>query len=228
MMTFRAKRAFDLIALLFLLTGLSIGPAQAAPSDHFVTTWKTDNPGQSNNTSITVPMEGGPYDVDWDNDGTFDEFWLTGPVTHDFGVAGTYTIRIGGSYSSIRFENAGDKDKIVSLDQWGTQAWTTMFRAFDGCSNIEVPATDTPDFSAVTSMTSMFDGAASANPDTSGWDTSSVKFMSYMFYGATSANPDTSGWDTSSVQYLHYMFYGATSANPDTSGWDTSSVRDMQ
>ena len=115
MMTFRVKRILNLFAVLFLLTGLGISPAQAALSDHFVTTWKTDNPGASNDTSITVPMVGGPYDVDWDNDGTFDEFWLTGPVTHDFGVAGTYTIRIKGSYSYISFSNGGDKDKIVSL-----------------------------------------------------------------------------------------------------------------
>ena len=126
MMTYRIKRILNLISVLCLLTGLGISSAQAAPSDHFVTTWKTDNPGQSNDTSITVHMVGSPYDVDWDNDGTFDEFGLSGSVTHDFGVAGTYTIRIDGSYSSIRFENAGDKDKIVSLDQWGTQTWTTM------------------------------------------------------------------------------------------------------
>ena len=89
MMTYRIKRILSLFAVLFLLTGLGVSIAHAAPSDHFVTTWKTDNPGSSNDTSITVPMDGGSYDVDWDNDGVFDEFWLTGPVTHDFGVAGT-------------------------------------------------------------------------------------------------------------------------------------------
>ena len=227
MMTLRVKRIFNLVAVLCLLTGLGISPALAAPSDHFVTTWKTDNPGQSNNTSITIPMAGGPYDVDWDNDGTFDEFWLTGAVTHDFGVAGTYTIRIKGSYSTIRFANTGDKDKIVSLDQWGTQPWTSMLSAFYGCSNLEIRASDTPDFSAVTDMRYMFFGATSADPDTSFWDTSSVTRMTSMFRDATSANPDTSNWNTSAVTDMSYMFYRATSANPDTSGWDTSSVRNM-
>ena len=87
----------------FLLTFLLAQVALAAPTDDFVTTWKTDNPGTSNSTSITVPMIGGPYDVDWDNDGVFDQFGITDSVTHDFGVAGTYTIRIFGSYDSIRF-----------------------------------------------------------------------------------------------------------------------------
>ena len=227
MMTYRLKRIFYSIAVLCLLTGLSINQVHAAPSDDFVTTWKTDNPGSSNDTSITVPMVGGPYDVDWNNDGTFDEFWLTGPVTHDFGAPGTYTIRIKGSYDSISFANTGDKQKIVSLDQWGTQTWTTMYRAFTGCSNLEIPATDTPDFSAVTDMFAMFQWAIAANPNTSGWDTSSVTNMANMFYRASAANPDTSGWDTSSVRNMLSMFKEATSANPDTGGWNTSAVTDM-
>ena len=227
MMTYGIKRILNSIAVLCLLTGLGISSAQAASSDHFVTTWKTDNPGSSNDTSITVPMVGGPYDVDWNNDGTFDEFWLTGPVTHDFGRAGTYTIRIKGSYDSIAFANTGDKQKIVSLDQWGTQTWTTMYRAFTGCSNLEIPATDTPDFSAVTDMFAMFQWATAANPNTSGWDTSAVTNMANMFYRATAANPDTSGWDTSSVRNMLSMFREATAANPDTGGWDTSAVTSM-
>jgi len=70
---------------------LGTAPVSAALSpDDFVTTWKTDNPGTSTSTSITVPLGGGPYDVDWDNDGAYDETGLNGPVTHDFGATGTY------------------------------------------------------------------------------------------------------------------------------------------
>jgi len=128
-----------------------------------VTTWKTDNPGTSDSTFITIPMVGGSYDVDWNNDQTFDEMGLTGSVTHDFGVTGTYTIRIRGSYDSIKFANGGDKAKILSVDQWGTNAWTTMTLAFWGAGNLLMPATDTPDFSSVTSMRLMFKGATLAN-----------------------------------------------------------------
>lgn len=201
--------------------------AVAAPEDDFVTTWKTDNPGSSNSTSITVPMVGGPYDVDWENDGIVDEFGLIGPVTHDFGSTGTYTIRIWGTFDSIKFNYSGDKEKILSLDQWGTNSWTSMNNAFAGALNLTVPATDTPNFSAVTDMYAMFYEASKANPDTSGWNTSSVTDMSLMFYGATSANPNTSAWDTSAVTNMAGMFRGASIADPDTSGWDTSSVTDM-
>ena len=234
-------------SLLITVTG-----APPLPSADFVTTWKTDNPGVSSDTSILIPMVGGPYHVDWDNDGAFDEFGVIDSVTHDFGVAGIYTVRVRGGYDSIVFFDEGDKEKIISLDQWGTQAWTTMGGAFWGARFLAIPATDTPDFSAVaemgfmfadagtanpytgnwdtsavTSMHGMFNGAISANPDTSDWDTSSLTVLAHMFSGAISANPDTSGWDTSSFMYMYNMFSGAISANPDTSGWDMSSAVSM-
>ena len=205
----------------------SSGKATVLLKSDFVTTWKTDNPGISPDTTIVLPMMGGPYDLDLENDGVFDYVGLSGPTTCIFSSAGTHTIRVRGTYDSIRFADGGDREKILSIDQWGTNAWTTMYRAFSSAVNLTVPATDTPDFSAVTSMASMFRYATSANPDTSGWDTSAVSDMRYMFEYATSANPDTSGWDTSAVTYMSYMFSHSSSANPDTSAWDTAEVIEM-
>lgn len=78
---------------LFVVTSFSV---HCAPEDEFVTKWKTDNPGASSSTSIRIPTQGGGYmyDVDWDNDGNFDEFGLTGSTNHDYGVAGEYIVRI--------------------------------------------------------------------------------------------------------------------------------------
>jgi surface protein len=149
------------------------------------------------------------------------------PTARD-GVTGTYTIRIRGTYDAIQFSlYYADGDKILSLDQWGTQSWTSIRYAFLNAYNLTIPATDTPNFSAVIDMNNMFGGAILANPDTSGWDTSAVTDMNGMFRNAPSANPDTSGWNTSAVTDMGHMFNNATSANPDTSGWDTSAVRVM-
>jgi len=219
-----AARANMIASDSWAITDGGYGCPVTDPAHDFVTTWKTDNPGTSNNTSITVPMLGGPYDVDWDDDGTFDEMGLSGPVTHDYGEADTYTIRIRGTYDSISFNGGEDKGKIISLDQWGTNTWTSMFAAFSGAINLVVSAADTPDFSAVTSMRKMFYGATIANPETSAWNTTAVRSMISMFNGATMANPDTSNWNTAAVTGMAYMFYGATSANPDASGWNTAAV----
>ena len=219
--------------------------------DHFVTTWKTNNPGATGSTSISIPMVGGPYQVDWNNDMVFDENDVYGEVQHNFGSTGTYTIRIKGNYDSIKFSPTNDRLKILSVDQWGTHAWKVMKQAFWSAANLTVPAVDTPDFSQVTSMDSMFNGATLVNPDTSNWDTSSVTSMKSIFEDTSanpdtshwdtskvtdmrgmfslngSANPNTSGWDTSKVTNMSYMFYGAASAMPDTGNWDTSQVTDM-
>ena len=184
-----------LIAILALETTL------ATPADDFVSSWKTDNPGTSNSTSITIPTYGigYDYDVDWDNDGAFDELGLTGNVTHDFGVAGTYTIRIQGTFPRIYLNDTGDRGKLLSVDQWGTGRWASMAGAFSGAWTLEVTASDIPDFSAVIDMSYMFHSAQSANPDTSSWDVSSVTEMGGMFSNATLANPNTSARDVSRV-----------------------------
>ena len=214
-------------SVLVLLSCSFAQAAMAASSDHFVTTWKTDNSGTSNSTSITVPMVGGLYDVDWDNDGNFDQFGRSGMTTHNYGVAGIKTIRIRGSFNSIQFAYISDRKKILSIDQWGTNSWKTMENSFDGAIYLEVLTTDIPDFSAVTSMSGMFSGAKKANPDTSAWDTSAVTTMSAMFSGAKKASPDTSAWDTSAVTDMSWMFGSAVVANPDTTAWDTSAVTNM-
>jgi hypothetical protein len=121
---------FSLLSI-FALPALMNTPVHALSSSDFVTTWKTDNPGVSNSTSITVPMIGvDNYSVDWNNDGIFDETGLNGSTTHDFGSAGTYTIRISAPTARIYFGNNGDKDKILNISQWGTTAWTDFSDAF--------------------------------------------------------------------------------------------------
>ncbi|MCX6727229.1 MAG: BspA family leucine-rich repeat surface protein, partial [Candidatus Saccharibacteria bacterium] len=242
---------FSLLSI-FALPALMNTPVHALSSSDFVTTWKTDNPGVSNSTSITVPMIGvDNYSVDWNNDGIFDETGLNGSTTHDFGSAGTYTIRISAPTARIYFGNNGDKDKILNISQWGTTAWTDFSDAFSGCSHIDVTATDSPDLSQATSLASMFRTASSLvgnssfnnwntstitdlgsiffndplfNQDISGWNTSNVTSMGQMFQGASTFNQDISGWNTSKLTSAYYMFADAIAFNQDISGWNVSKV----
>ncbi|MDM8565856.1 BspA family leucine-rich repeat surface protein [Candidatus Halobeggiatoa sp. HSG11] len=221
------KFLFKLLAVFVLLAFAQ--NAMAAPIDDFVTTWKTDNPGISNPTSIIIPTTGGgySYNVDWDNDGTFDESGLTGSVTHDFSVAGTYTIRIQGSFPRIYFNNTGDKDKILDVMQWGNIAWENMEGAFYGASNLQVSATDSPDLGSVISMQNVFRDAITFNQNINSWDVSSVTNMIGMFNGASSFNQDISSWNVSSVTSMNRMFSNASFFNSDISSWDVSNVTNM-
>jgi len=206
------------------------------PSDDFVITVKTNSTGDSTDLQFNIPTKSGltyNYNVDCDNDGTDEITGATGDYLCSYASVGTYTIRIkdntgsNNGFPHIYFNGVGDKDKIITIEQWGANKWTSMRNAFKGTTNLTVPATDNPDLLLVTSISGMFEDATSANPDTSNWDTSAVTNMFGMFDGATSANPDTSNWDTSAVRYMGFMFREATSANPDTSNWDTSSVTRM-
>ncbi len=223
---------------------------QTAEGSEFITTWEA--------TEITIPTNPAytyNYNVDWDNDGSIDESGITGDITHTFATSGKHTIRISGVFPALFFSNdvpISEKEKIISLDQWGTGQWLSMERAFSDCHNLLTPATDIPDLtkvtnlsymfsealvanpdvsrwdvSKVTNMSSMFDRANVANPDVSQWDVSNVTNMSEMFGSTSAANPEVSQWDVSKVTNMNGMFYDAMNANPDVSGWDVSEVTSM-
>ena len=218
---------FTLIFIFALLNIFEVF-AQLSPND-FVTTWKTDNPGTSNSTSITIPTTGigYNYDVDWNNDGIFDEFGLTGDVTHDFGTAGTYTIRIQGNFPRIYFIGGGDKEKILSIDQWGNQQWTSMSHAFYGCSNLTINATDIPDLSMTTNMEYMFYGCSSFNQNINNWDVSTITNMKELFKGCITFNQPLDNWDVSSVTNMRSLFQDCTAFNQPLDSWNVGLVTDM-
>ncbi|MDZ7717565.1 MAG: hypothetical protein U5K72_01945 [Balneolaceae bacterium] len=60
-----------LIQFILLFFGFAASTIVAQTFAPFITTWKTDNPGASNDQSIRIPMIGNGYDfnVDW-GDGT--------------------------------------------------------------------------------------------------------------------------------------------------------------
>jgi surface protein len=197
----------------------------------FITTWKTDNPGTSGPTEITIPTFPGEtysYDVDWENDGIFDDFGVTGDITHDYGTAGTYTVAIKGTFPRIYFNETGDKEKILSIDQWGDISWTSMSFAFAGASNLTYSASDAPDLSLVTDMSFMFLDATSFNAtDLNSWDVQNVTNMLALFLNTDVFNGNISNWNVSNVTDMSYLFDNADIFNGDLSNWDVSSVTNM-
>ncbi len=201
----------------------------------FITTWKTDNPGTSSNVQITIPThpsETYSYTVYWEdiNDAGTNGSLPTqsGDVTIDFPQAGTYRVEISGIFPRIYFAYSGDRQKILTVEQWGNLAWSSMQNAFDGCSNLTVPATDAPDLSGVTTLWRMFASATSFNQPIGHWDISTIDDMTSMFYLATSFNQDLSGWgEQLTATYINSMFEGATSFNQDLSTWNVAGVTNM-
>ncbi|UOY05348.1 BspA family leucine-rich repeat surface protein [Muricauda sp. SCSIO 64092] len=208
------------------------------PIATFVTTWDTTKPGSSDGNSITIPATG-TYDVDLGNDGSYELLDRTGALTVDvtaYGhAAGEIQVALRnaasgtGTLGAIQFSYRGDRDKLLSVDQWGSGiSWSTMEGAFWGCSNLEVKATDVPDLSGVTNMVNMFNNCSSlTGTGLSTWNTGSVTNMGGMFSGATSFNGDISGWDTAGVTDMRSMFQGASSFNGNIGSWNTGRVTYM-
>lgn len=203
------------------------------PYCSFVTTWKTDNPGTSEDNQIMIPTfgEGFNYDVHWQHQS---KGWITGvlrgqtgDVTITFPEAGTYRVEIKGDYPVVRFNGENDKDKIMTVEQWGDNSWGSMSRAFQGCSNLTIPASDVPDLQHVADMSYMFHQASSFNQRIGNWDVSSVTDMSRMFMQAISFNQDISTWDVSNVENMQGMFAGTDAFNQPIGNWDVSNVTDM-
>ncbi|MEP0366459.1 MAG: LamG-like jellyroll fold domain-containing protein [Cyclobacteriaceae bacterium] len=201
-------------------------------SNPFVTTW-TAMEG-----TITIPTNTGShsynYDVSWTNitnPGT-----LEGSLSSQTGDAvlsgledgSDYFIEISGQFPAIYFANsAADKDKILTIEQWGDIAWESMQLAFMGCSNLDMAATDYPDLSGVTNMSQMFRATnMNFSGDFSGWDVSTVTDISFMF-SSSQFDGDISSWDVSNVTDMSYLFYVNPVFNGNISGWITSNVLNM-
>jgi len=195
----------------------------------FITTWKTDNPGVSNNDQIWIKTawRGGGYNyrVDW-GDGQID-LNVRGDITHTYATAGTYTILIGGDFPQILSGSThSDAAKLLSIEQWGDIKWKSMNMAFSACQSLEGNASDAPDLSQVSDMSYMFQDASTFNQDLSNWNVSAVTIMGSMFVGVTLsvANYDAllAGWSAQSLQH-NVVFHGgnsvyshASQANRDT------------
>lgn len=191
----------------------------------FITSWQTTTA----NESITIPtFLGETYDyiVDW-GDGDID-YGITGDATHSYATAGTYTVTIFGTFSRIIFDGnaAENREKLISIDQWGDNPWTSLEFSFTDCINMDLLATDTPNLSNVTSLRAMFDGCQTmvANASINNWDVSTIQDMSFLFNQANNFNQPLTNWNVSNVTSMAFMFSAANSFNQPLNSWNVSSV----
>ena len=172
----------------------------------FRSTWRIPTDGKT----VTLPLVAGHnynFTVNWGDGSPISEINAHDDqdITHTYANEGEYELLIAGLLEAWSFNNTGeDKDKIISVENFGDLGYKNLSGAFYGCANLG-------DFeggitSGVTDMSSMFEGATTANPDVSNWDVSKVINMTNMFNGATLANPNVSGWVVSSVTDMINMF----------------------
>ncbi len=166
-----------------------------------------------------------PYDysIDWGDD-QFDNH-VTGDITHTYLAPGVYTVSIIGNFPAPYHDYSHtDNYKLISIDQWGTQEWQSMERAFYYCENMEYNATDVPDLTNVSNMASMFAGCRLFNGNMNGWDVSNVTNMSYMLIAARVFNQPLDQWNVGNVENMSGMFFACEEFDQPIGNWNTSNV----
>ncbi len=203
----------------------------------FITTWNTTNAGVSGNNQITIPTDDvvNQYNIHWEEVGNAanngDLFNQVGTVTITFPFAGNYRVEISGNFTHLYLYNNGnpsDAQKLMSIEQWGSIAWSSMRGAFTGSFFLSMPATDVPDLSNVTDMSMMFMNCNLFNADIGDWDVSNVANMTDLFNSPGGTfNQDLSAWNVSNVTTMSGMFKGLFDYNQDLNTWDVSNVTDF-
>jgi surface protein len=199
----------------------------------FIFTIDTTQPGSTASDTFKLPagfITGGVYNatIEW-GDGTTSLITSTGDsdLTHVYSTPGIYTVKILGSFPYIRFNSGGDRLKMMSINQWGTNKWLSMQYAYSKCSNLEVYATDKPDLSLCTNMSAAFFQCSSLTSiDLSNCITSTTTVIGGLFAYCTSLTTvNLSGNDVSSVTTFGGMFTSCNSLTTiDLTGFNVSSV----
>jgi hypothetical protein len=200
-----------------------LGGGPAPVNLNFVSTWDTTKTGSASNTVVLPLLSGGTYSgtIDWGDGSTSALSYAN--RTHVYASSGIYNVTISGTIRGFQFNNGGDKAKITDISNWGTLDITTN-RAFYGCSNLDVSATDAPIIST-NNISQCFRACSSlTTPNFSNWDVSVVQFFSGMFQLCTNFNGNVSTWNVSSGTDFSTMFRGCIVFNSDITAWNLASA----
>jgi len=186
-------------------------------AEDFTFTVDTTKAGSASDT-ILLPYSGGNT-----------TYWGDGSDstsnTHIYSSGGEYEIHIEGTVTGWKFDNGGDKLKMLDVKSWDTLT-LDQNSVFYGCANMTVSATN--QFTLTSNMINMFRGCSSITSlDLS--DLSVGSTIQECFRDCSSLSSlNVSGWTTTSVGSAYNAFRSCSSLTSlDFSDWDTSSFTNM-
>jgi surface protein len=181
----------------------------------FVSVWDTSrtSTGSSTAAQVKLPLVStGTYNfiIDW-GDGKTDKIttWNQAQTTHSYSSVGVYRIKITGTCYGWRFNNTGDRLKILSIENWGIGfRLGNLENYFQGCSNLEITQVeDVLDLTNTTSLVSAFNtcGRLTTINRMNEWNMTNVTTTSFMFFNCRLFNSYINDWDTSNITTMSYM-----------------------
>ena len=231
----RKKISYIYVFIVFIVkTTYVLGAVTVTPTP-FVTTWQTDG-----STRIIIPLTGGGYDftIDWGDGITEIKTGSLGNISHTYSAAGVKTVSITPNITTgfprMYVNNFGNRLLLKTIESWGSGQWgASVDRAFYGASNLQINATDIPDFSNTTNFQYMFLDCSSitgtngfANWTLNTNPNASISF-STMFQSAILFNGDISNWNVSRVTTFDNMFNNATTFNQNIGSWNVTNGTNM-
>lgn len=206
---------------------LPFSPESSDPNA-FISRWDTTLGDGADQIVLPIYLSGN-YNclVKWgDGEETAITSGTSSVASHFYTSAGVYTINITGTIEGWTFNNAGDKEKLIEIQQWGCLQLGNLGGYFYGCKNLELTANDSLDLTGTTTLFQAFRGCKNlgSNGNMNGWNVSQVTSMSQMFYGASSFNQPIGNWNMSKVIDITSIFYEAASFNQPIDNWDVSRI----
>ena len=209
----------------------------------FITIWKTDNPGNTPSNQIRLPLLSpgkGIYNftVYW-GDGSSQQVLAMGSgISHSYSNPGTYEVSIVGHIEGWSFQSPtySDAKKLIEVKNWGSLRLGIEYlknqqpgRYFEGCTNLQITATDTLNTAGMANMESTFMDCQSLTtvPNIELWDMSSVESIRRFFRGAISFNQDLAGWNVSAAKDMSETFMNAYSFDQNLGAWHIGSASDL-
>ena len=208
-----------------------VNPYKYVVSNAFVSSWNTANTstGSSTSTQVKLPLVStGTYNfiVNW-GDGNSDTItaWNAAATTHTYASSGTYTITITGTCTGWRFNNTGDRLKILSISSWGSLKLGTVATQdgyFFGCANLSLSSvSDVLNLTGTNGFTSIFRSCTALTTINriNEWDTSGVYYFNNAFMFCTNFNSYIGGWNVQNGLNFGSMFQSASAYNQAMPSW---------
>jgi len=172
--------------------------------------------------------------VSWGDGSAPQNVSANGQASKTYSSGGEKIVTISGRFG-VRFDNEADDavnaEKVTDVLSWGNGdgvKFTNCEGMFYFCSNLRatLSATDTPDLSLCTDMSSMFAVCSLFNTNINNWNVSTIQNMSGLFAGSAFDQP-LNNWLVDNVTDMSQMFQN-TPFNQLIGNWNTGKVEDME
>lgn len=208
--------------------------AQPIQSQDFITEWTFTSAQTTLQFSVlTVGTVNYTWSASPSGNSGSGSFAANGPIglsNFDFEAGDIVTLNMNPTnLRRFYIDNGTDRLSLTNIIQWGAVPWSSMDKAFFGCENLQITASDVPNLSGVGTMSAMFRNCSTLNgpANINSWNTASVTNMSRTFQGASAFNQDISSWNTASVFNMSSLFEQASAFNQNIGNWNTTSVTNM-